>query len=244
MRKPAQDFVHVFSSRPRGQFRPRDHDDREFQLARGIDFGARAGAAGVARHDPFDAPHAQQVQFAVKRERASRDNEVRIRQRQRAFRGVDEPERVGVLRSCGERRDVLAADGEEHARRLIRQSRHRGRDLRNFDPAIAWHFGPWRALQRDQRRIRRSAGDNSVAADLGGEGMRCIDHMGDLFAGNIFGKPACAAETAGAGWQRLIDRDLRPSGIGIDRVKPRGGNGGCQSIGVARPAQNEGARHG
>jgi len=139
---------------------------------------------------------------------------------------------------------VLSADGEEHARRLIRQGRHRGRYVGNLDPAVAWHFDPWRALQRDQRGLRRGAGDNSVSADLGCEGMRRIDHMGDLFTGNIFGKTICAAKPAGAGRQRLIDRDLRSSGIGIDRLQPCGGNGGCQLIGVARPAQNEGARHG
>jgi len=244
MRKPAQDFVHARSPRPLGKFRPRDHDDGEPKFARGIDFRPRAGAAGVARDHPFDAPHAQKVQLTVERERSARDNEIRIRQRQRAFRGIDESQRIGVLRSCGKSRDVLSADGEEYARGLIRQGRHRGRNVGNFDPAIAWHFGPWRALQRDQRRIRRSAGDNSVSADLDREGMGRIHDMCDPFLPNGIGKTGCAAKPAGAGRQGLIDRDLRPSCIGIECIDPRGRKRRCQKIGFARPAQNEGARHG
>jgi len=244
MRKPAQDFVHARSPRPLWQFRPLDHDDGEPKLARGIDFGARAGAAGVARHDPLDAPHAQQIQFAVKRERASRDNEICIRQRQRTFRGIDESESVGVLRSCGERRDVLPADGEEYARRLIRQGRHRRRDIGNLGPVIAEHLGPRWALQRDQRRVRRRASGNRVAADLGREGMGCIHDMCDAFLANGIGKTICSAKPAGAGRQGLIDRDLRPSGVGIDPVEARGRKRRCQKIGFARSAQNEGARHG
>jgi len=244
MRKPAQDFVHARSPWPLGKFRPHDHDDGEPKLARRIDFGARAGAAGVARHDPFDAPPAQQVQFAFKRERASRDNEIRIRQRQRTFRGIDESERVGVLRSFGERRDVLPADGEEHARRFIRQGRHRRRNVGYLDPVIAWHLGPWWALQRNQRRVRRRASGNRVSADLDREGMGRIHDMCDAFLANDIGKTVCAAKPAGAGRQGLIDRDLRPSGVGIDRVDVGVCKRSRQKIGIARSAQNEGAHHG
>ena len=244
MRKPAQNFLHAFDLRPLGQFRPRDHHDGKPQLACGIDFGARPSAAGVARNDPFNASGAHHVQLASEREWSTRDDNVVVWKRRRAVRGIDKSQCIGVLRSGGKSRDVLPADSEEHARAFGRQGGNGRCDIGNLDPAIALHFGPWRSLERDQRRVRRRASGNRVAADLGGEGMRRIDHMGDFFTANVFGKPVRAAETAGAGRQWLIDRDLRPSSIGIDRVDFSSRNRGCQLVGVAGSAQNEGARHG
>jgi len=149
-----------------------------------------------------------------------------------------------VLRFGGEGSDVLPADAEEHARAFNRQGGNGGWNIRNLDPVIALHFGPWRSRKRDQGRVRRRASGNRVAAYLGCEGMRRINHVGDFFASDVVGEPVRAAETAGAGRQRLIEADLRPSGIGIDCVEAFGCNRGCQSIGVARSAQNEGACHG
>ncbi len=243
MRKPAQNVVHALHSRPRGQLRPRDHDDRQPKLARGIDLGARPRAAGVARHDPFDSPRAHHLQFPGARERSARHDDLAVRERQRDVGSIDESQRIGVLWLGGEASDVLPADGQEHARTLDRQGENRRSNIGNVDPAIAMHFDPWRPLERDQRRVGRRTSGNRVAADLGCKGVRRIDHMGDFFTVDICGKSIRAAETAGTGRQWLIDRHLRPSGIGIDRIEPCGGKRGCQLVGLARSAQNEGVCH-
>ena len=146
-----------------------------------------------------------------------------------------------MLRPRRKRRDMLPADGKEHARRLLRQGRDRGRDIGNLDPDIAGRFRPWLAFQRDQRRCRCRAGGHRVAADLGCEGMGRIDHMREAFLPNGIGKTIAAAEAADAGRQRLIDRNLCSPGIGIDRVKSRSRGCGRQQIRFARSAQDEDA---
>lgn len=241
MTEPAHHFVRASGPQLIRQLRPLDHDDGQFQFTRRIDLGARAFPAGVAGDDPFDSPRTHQIEFTGKRERPARDDQIGIRQRQRTSRGIDEAERVGVLRFACERRDMLPADGEEDIRPRLRQCNHGGRHIRNLDPAIAGRFDPWRALQRNQRRCRCVTRRNRVAADLGCERMGCIDHMREFVLPDDIGKSVSAAEAADTRRQRLIDRDLRSAGIGIDRVDPRSRDSSRQRIGFARSAQDEDA---
>jgi len=241
MTKPVHDLGHAFHPQTVRQLRPLDHDHRQAKLARRVDLGARACASGITGDDPFDTPRTHHVQFADECERPTRNDETCIRQRQRTFCGIDESKRVGVLRPRGERRDVLPPDGQKHARRFDRQCRNSRRDVGNLDPDIARRFRPWLAFQRDQRRCRCRAGGHCVAADLGCEGVGRIDHMREALLPNGIGKTVGAAEATNTGRQWLIDRHLRPSGIGIDRVKSRGRGCGRQQIRFARSAQDEDA---
>ena len=241
MTEPRHDFRYRLDLPPLGQRRPADHDHRQFQFARRVDLGARAFAAGVAGDDPCDAPDAYQIQFAGERERPAREDQLGIRKRQWISCRVDEAERVGVLRLGCEWRDVLPADGEKNIGTRLRQRSHSRIDIIHVDPAIARLFGPRLAFQRKQRRCRCGAGGECIAADFGCEGMGRIDHMREFFPPDDVGKPVRTAEAANARRQRLIDRDLRPAGIGIDRVEPCGGDFSRQPIGFARSAQDEDA---
>lgn len=241
MTEPLHHLGYAFHPRPVRQRRSLDHDDRKLQFACGIDLGACAVSPGVAGDDPLDPPRTHQVQFACEREWSTRDDKTCIRQRQRTSRGIDEAERVGMLRPRHERRNVLPADGEENIRPRLRQGSHGGCDVLHLDPDIVRCFRPRLPLQRNQRRCRCRAGSHRVAADLGCEGMGRIDHMREPFLPDGIGKTIRAAEAANAGRQRLIDRHLRSSGIGIDRVEPRSRDGGRQQVGFTRSAQNEDA---
>jgi len=241
MTEPAHHFVRAFGPQPVRQLRPLDHDDGQLQFTRRSDLAACAFPAGVAGDDPFDAPRTHQIEFAGERERSARDNQIGTRQQQRTSRGIDEAQRVGVLRFVCERRDMPPADGEEDIRPCFRQCSHGGRHIRDLNPAIAGRFDPWPALQRNQRRCRCVTRRNRVAADLGCERMGCIDHMREFVLPDDIGKAIGAAEAADTRRQRLIDRDLRSAGIGIDRVDPRSRNSSRQRIGFARSAQDEDA---
>jgi hypothetical protein len=239
--EPLHDFSYAFHPQPLGKLRPCNHNDRQAKLTRRIDLGARACAAGVAGDHPFDTPRTQQLEFPDQCEWTTRDDKLGIRQRQRTSRGIDETERVGVLRRGRKWCDVLPADGEENARRLNRQRCDGGRDIHNLDPAITRRFDPRRALQRDQWRCGDTTRRNRISADLGCERMGRVDDMREFVPPNRIGKPVRAAEPADTGGQWLIDRDLRPAGIGIDRVEPRSRDCGRQQIGFARSAQDEDA---
>ena len=241
MTEPLHDLGYAFHPRPVRQRRSLDHDDGQRKFTCGIDLGACAASPGVAGDDPLDLPRTHQVQFAGEREWSTRDNKIRIRQQQRISCGIDESERVGVLRSRRKWRDVLPADGEENVRPRLRQGSHGGGDVLHLDPDIARHLYPWLALQRNQRCCRCHAGRRRVAADLDCEGMGRIDYMRESFLPNGISKTIRAAEAANTGRQRLIDRHLRSSGIGIDRVEPRSCDRGRQQIGFTRSAQNEDA---
>jgi len=241
MSEPLHDLRHAFHPQPIGQLRPPDHDDRQFELTRRVDLGTRTFASGVAGDDPFDPPDAHQVQFAGQREGSARDDQIGIRQRQRTSRSIDESERVGMLRLRRERRDMLPSDSEEDIRPRVRQRIYGGCDVLHIDPQIVRRFDPRLALQHNQGRCRHRAGSQRVAADLGCERMGRIDHMREFVVPDHVGKPVGAAETANAGRQRLIDRHLRSTGIGIDRVDPFSRDSSRQQIGFARSAQNEDA---
>jgi len=241
MTEPAHHLGHAFHPQPVGHLRPRDHDHGQTQLTRGVDLGARACPPGVASDDPFDTPRAHHLQFAVECERPTRNDEISIRQRERPFSGINEAQRIGVLRPCRERRDVLPPNGKKHAGGLFRQGGDRGRDIGDLDPDIAGRFHPWLAFQRDQRRCSDGASRNRIAADLGCERMGRIYHMRETLLPDGIGKTIGAAEATDTRRQRLIDRHSRPPRIGIDRVKTRRRNCGRQQIRFARSAQDEDA---
>lgn len=243
MTKPLHDFSHALHLQPLGQFGPRDHDHGQAKHARGLDLCACAVATGVAGDDPIDATRTQHVQFAVERERSARYDDVRGKGQRRVGR-IDETQRVGMLWLRRERRDVLAADGEEHARGRFRKRSDCGVDIFDFNPDVAGRSSPGRALDRDQRCAGLRAGFDRVTAHLGRKGMRRIDHMRNAFAPDVFGKPAYAAEATDARRQRLIGRNPRTAAIGIDSINARARDFGGEQARVGNSAQDKGARYG
>ncbi|MEY9236608.1 hypothetical protein ABIF78_008931 [Bradyrhizobium japonicum] len=208
-----------------------------------VDLGVRTIAAGIAGDDPRDAACAHHLQLTLKREWSTRHDHVGS-EGQGCLGRIDETQRVGMLWLRRERRDVLAADGEEHFSRRLGQRGDRGVDVVNFDPVVAGRPGPGCALQRNQLRAGFRAGLDRVAAHLGGEGVRRVDHMRDAFAANIAGKPAHAAEATDAGRQRLIGGRAGSAAIGIHGVDARACDFRGEQARIGGSAQNEGARHG
>ncbi|GAA0000125.1 hypothetical protein BRDID11002_01250 [Bradyrhizobium diazoefficiens] len=199
--------------------------------------------AGIAGDDPYDAARTQHLQLAIKRERSARHDHV-SREGQRRFGRIDEAQCVGVLRFIPERRDVLAADGEEHVCRRLGQSGDRCIDVADLDPVVTGCFSPGGAFERDQRRAGFRACRDGVAAHLGSERMRRVDHMRDAFTANVIGEPAHAAEAADAGRQRLVGRRTGAAAIGIDGIHAGVRDLRGKLTRIARSAQNEGACHG
>lgn len=243
MTQPLHHLGDAFCPLPVGQFRALEHDNGQSKLARGIDLGTRAGAAGVPRNDPFNSARVHHLQLAGKREWPTRHDDLRIGKRQRPVRRVDKSQRIGVLRFGAERGDVLPADGEKDAGAFDRQCRNGGSDIRYLDPVVARSFGPWLTLEGDELFSGRRTRDNRVAADLGRKRMRRVDHMGDCFPMNVFGKTLRAAEAADADRQLLIGRGASASRVGIDRLKPCARDSVGKRMSLARSAQNEGAYH-
>ncbi len=244
MTEPLHDLGYVFRPQPVGQFGSREHNDGKAELARSVDFGMRARSPGIAGNDPFDTARAHHLQFAGEREWSTRYDDIGIRKRQRPIGRIDKSQSVGVLRLGAEGCDVLPADRKKHPRAILWQRRHSGGDTSDLDPMVAGRFCPGGALERDKRCSGCLARRNRVAAHLGRKGMSRVDDMRDSFSTNVFGKAARAAEATDAGRQRLVRRGAGAAPVGIDRVEPRACRSVREQIGIARPAQNEGAYHG
>ncbi len=244
MTEPAQHLSDAFRSRPIRQLRPRDHDDGQAEFAGGIDLGARTGAAGVARDDPFDMTRTHRLQFIREHERPARYDDVGLRKGRRAVGRIDEAQNIGVLRLRAEGRDVLPADGEKHARGFVGKRGDGGVEIRHLDPVVTGLFRPWRAFEREQRRPGSCAGGGGIATHPGGERMRRIDDMRDVFLMDVGRESARAAEAAAANRQRLARGCAGAAAIGIDRLASGARDRFREQVGVVRSAQNEGARHG
>jgi hypothetical protein len=241
MREPGQHLLDAFDTRPLGQRGAFDHDDGKPELSRRIDLGASAGAAGVAGHQKFDGARAHQFAVALKREGTARDDDLGIGQRQRPIGCVDKAQRIGMLRFHGEGREMLPADGEKDARAFFRQRRSRGVDISDLDPMVGRGANPWRALQRQQRNACCCAGLDRMPAHLGGERMRRVDDMRDALPADEVCKPGHTAEAADPGRQRMAERNLRASGVGINSVDLLADKPVRKPVGVTCSAQNEGA---
>ena len=149
-----------------------------------------------------------------------------------------------MLRLRRERRDVLPPDREEDTRTRLRQGGHRGVEVVHLDPSIAGHLRPRRALQRDQPSFRVRAGVDRMAAHLGREGMRCVDHMRDAFAPDGVGKPTRTAKAADAGRQRLIGRRAGAAAIRIHGIDASARDLRGEQVRIGNSAQDKGASHG
>lgn len=240
MTEPLHDLCHTLDLQPFGQCWPRDHDHGQAKRPGRVDLGACAIAAGIAGDDPCDAARAYHLQFAVESEWSTRDDHV-SRKGQGCPGRVDETQRVGVLRLRRERRDVLAADGEEHVCRRLRQRGDRRIDVSDLDPVVAGCLAPRLAFERNQGRAGFRACGDRISAHLGSERMRRIDHMRDAFAANIIGQPAHAAKTADAGRQRLIGWRAGAAAIGVDGIDTRARDLRREQARIGSSAQNEGA---
>jgi len=244
MTEPGNHLVDALCPRPFGQSGPRYHDHGNAELARRIDLGARAFAAGIACDESLDLARSHQRAITFERERTARDDHLGIWQRQRAFGRIDKAQRVGMLRLGGEWRDVLPANREKHPRGCVGQGGNGRIDVGRFKPVVTAGSRPWRALQRDQGNAGRSTSLDRMPAHLGGKGMGRIDDMRDPLVPNVIHKTCLAAETADPRRQRMWKRNLCTSGVGINRVDARTRKCVSKRVGVASSAQQKGAHHG
>jgi len=136
---------------------------------------------------------------------------------------------------------MLSADGEKDARALRGQGGDGRVDIRLLDPLVASRAQPWRAFQRQQGNARFRASFDRVAAHLGSKGMRRVDHMCDALLADEVGKTLHAAEAADPRRQRMVQRNLRAAGVGIDRVNFLADKSVRELVGIACSAQDEGA---
>ena len=218
-------------------------DYRQTVRASGYQLGLGACPAGIFGDNMGNSVLLQQVKVARDIKRAARDNGRGVWQRQRAIRRIDQPQQIVVLRFDPKRRQVLLADGEEHAGGPVRQHGHRSRDIGHCGPVIAGGGFPSGAFKGHKRHTGQRACVQSVLADLRGERMRCIDDMGNALVVQELRQPRHTAKTARSHWDRLTVRGRRAPRVGIDRVEVRACQRLRQLASLSRATQQKDARH-
>ena len=87
-----------------------------------------------------------------------------------------------MLRRRDERRELVAAEREEHAARRLTDRSHRLARIDHFGPAIARNGHPGRPPQRHERHADLTRGGDGVCRHAAGVRMRRIDQSIDALA--------------------------------------------------------------
>ena len=242
--QPGHDLGGAAGDGARGDGRAVDQDDRQGKISGGGQLGFGPGATGVLGDDDVDAVVGQQRTVAFGGEGAPRDHGMGIGQGQGFGRWVDKAEKVVVLRGLGEGRKVLATDGEEDAARGLAQCGNGGFKVGDVGPVVAFTRQPGRAFEGDQGRSGFRASSDGVRAHLRGEGVGRVDDMSDGFGPEVGLQAFDAAKAADADRQGLGDGGFGATGVGIDGIHARSGEGAGHLRGFGGSAQKKDARHG
>ena len=216
--KPRHNLRHAIDLWPVGHKGAVDQDDGQGQGASSVKLGARAGAASVFGDDMGDAVGLQQVKVALKRKGAARDKGRGLRQGQGGVM-IDQPQKVMMLVLCGEIFQLLPPDGQKHPCGGVGQGRNSTRHVGHMVPKVALHGLPRGAFKGYQRGFGQGCGPHRVAAHLGGEGMGCVDEVGDGVLAQVIHQPRNPAKAPDPLRQGLAQGCLGATGVGKNRVK-------------------------
>ena len=226
-----------------------DEDDGQAEAARGGDLAVGRRAAAVLRHDDLDAAAGEEGALVRLGEGAAREEALRARGQVGVGHRLDAAHEIAVPGGGAERRDLLPADGEEHAPRRGAEGGGCGGHVGDTDPAVAGHRLPRRALEDDEGTPSVGGGARGVRRDPAGEGMGGVEEDGDLLLAQPVGEAGGAAEAAAAhGEAGHGGRQLRRAGAaGEGEGDPDAGAGGeaaCERPGLAGAAEDENVERG
>ena len=241
--QPRAGVIDIGHDRHRRLGRPTDHDHGEVEPTGGDQLRRRRRAAGVLGHDGVDAVLAQQGQFVLERERATRQDQFVVRGQH--VGDLDRPHHhLGIERR--ERVDAPAPRGHQRARRPQRhQCLGRRGEVVDLDPPVAGDRLPGRAEQP----ARGCAGGRRRGGDVVGhdrcERVRRVDDRVDGSVAQVGDQavgPAEAAATNPAGTRHRRRGDPRQRREHVHPVVAD--QDGRQLRGFRRAGQHEHARHG
>ncbi len=213
-------------------------------MARGDQFCLGAHAARVLGNDMTNGMVAQKGDVAVNCEGAGVNHRLGMRQGQRPFGRIDQPQQVMVLGFGGKSGQPLLANRQKHPRGGFWQSRDSGYGIGNMGPTVPGLCDPRGTLEHQKRNAGHLAGRYRIQAHLGGKGVGGVDHSADALGLQIVQQPFHSAKAANAGRQGLRFGRIGAPGVGEYRVQPRLGAGSGQLAGFGRTAKDQDACHG
>lgn len=243
MREPGKYLRHRAKGNAGGNRRSGDHDNRKPKRARGLELGACAVSPGILGNDEFAAMSLKKGTISGFREGAARDFYRHLRQGQRRGGRINKPRQIDVLGPRREGREMLAPDRQKDSGRRGGQSGHGGIHIGHRMPVIPRSGPPWRALQRGERQTSFGAGAHSMGAHLRGEGMRCVDHMRDVFGAQVCNQSRNPAKAAAPLRQGDGAGRCSATSVGKHRVNAARSQRGSKIARFSSSAQKKEARH-
>lgn len=193
------------------------HDNRETQLARGLQLGGCRPGTGILGDDNVDLFVTQQRALIVKAEGTSRGDDMRVWQS--GIKMIYRAHQIIMLWGAEKRRDLKLADGQKNTLRHEAKSGGGARHIGNIDPAIPRTRGPGRTLEAQQRYPHHRRGGHSMSRDLRGERMRCINKRLDFLVAEKFDQSLDATKAANSVPDGRGKNGAGSSGKGHQRTK-------------------------
>ncbi len=179
-------------------FRPCNHDDRQTQRPRGVQFRFSGGTARIFRNDHLDAMFGKQLLVLDLRERPARGDDFCARRQGFGWRSIDAADEVIVPWRGGEGGEVFSADCQQDTARAVAQSGGGLGHAGHLAPVVALFGLPGGALDKKQRDLRGTSGGGGIGAHLHGEGVGGDNQRLDVLLFDIAGEARDPAETAAA----------------------------------------------
>jgi len=243
MRQPGNNLCHAALDGAARQLGSVDHNDWQAEAARGRELGHGTDAAGVLGHHLGNAMALHQRGITGRIKGPASDLHRRVRQRQGRIRLVHQTQQIVVLGLGRKLAEVLLSDCQKHPRGHLRQRIHRAVDAVHMDPIVALARLPGRTFKGAEWHTRRHTGLDRIGTHLRGEGVGCVDHMGDGFGREVSRQAFGAAKTANTRGQRLADRLGGATRIRKHRIRACPGQGLGQRRGFGGAAQKKDACH-
>ena len=176
--KPCDARLDVGHDDARRLVRPRDHHDRQAEIARRFDLGVRRRAAGILGNDHVNLLVAKQAGLGGAVERSARLQEADVGRQGGLLRRIDGARDVVMLRRRRKGVQLESSQAQEDAA-WRGAERHCGRmGVAHALPEISGSGLPGRTCERNQRNTGRAAGGNGVGGDLVCVGMGGVnDHI-------------------------------------------------------------------
>ena len=198
MIEPRERVVHCAHTGRIRSRRPPQNNRLNAKRPRGRDLAVGRAATAILRYDEVDLVLRHQCAVIGFAERAARRDVGDMRNRQRRVHRIDAADQIAMLRRAGKRREVVAADGDEHIAAFLSNGLCRRTRVADLDPSVAHYGAPWRPAHRHKWHAEFTRCRGGVLGNHVGIRVSGIDQRINAFRPKIIGQALRATKAADA----------------------------------------------
>ena len=244
MIEPGNRILNGIDSRRCRRRGPAQHDYADAKAARGSDFAVGRRTAAVLGHDNIDAVRLHQRAVLGFAEWAACGQVGRLRQGKRWLDAIDAADQVTMLWGAGKGRELVPADGNKNAARLLADGGRRFARIVDVNPAVAGNRKPRGPAQGDEPHLCLARSGDGILRNDRRVRMGGVDQSVDPVRGQIVSQTGGAAEAADPNRHSVFDRRGRSAGKRKRHIKSVApGEALAQDARFRRTAENKDAWH-